>query len=232
MIRVAACISGEMRNRPDALASIKASILDPLTESGAKIDIIINTRKDSWWTTASTLPFRIFHVETNVPQDASDIISAHNPLRSGQYDHPDAKGSSTANRRAFLYQSYLQYYASLKTVAELKRRAEEQDGVKYDWVMRLRPDILFQGVLNPAKLEPGHIYFPENDRWPFHQMTTLSDKFAIGSSEHMDNYFNRRIFLREWCSSHEIHAEALDGLKVVVPDDLYHYSWRPDRDHE
>ncbi len=244
-MRVAACMSGEMRNRPDALASVEANIFAPIREVGWTLDLLLYVRKDAWWQGAASLPFRMLHVEENRPEDDADIRGEYNPPDKGAYEHRDARGEGTANRRAFLYQSYLQYYRSLGGVAALKRRAEEQDGAFYDWVMRVRFDTIIEGKLDLAALEPGMVHVPSNDRWPFENLVTWSDKWAMGSSLNMDRYFDRRSFLREWCAYHELHAEALlgwqmrqlgipvkplDGLKVVTPDDLYRCSWRPDRE--
>ncbi len=241
-MRIAACLSGEMRGYPECLVSLDTMIFQPLRAAGGTIDLLVVTRLDPWWKMAVDLPFRMLHVEKNVPWlDPADIISEHNPLRHGQANN-ETPGTAMDGRRTFLYQSYLQYYKSLQEMGALKRKAEAQDGKPYDWVIRCRPDVYYENPLNvPLLLEqPTWIRTPQNDTYGW-----VSDKFAIGSSGNMDVYFNRRDYVKGYCQQWELHAErllhwqlsqagiyhdTLAGLIVVRPEKMYAHSRRPDRE--
>lgn len=207
-MRVAACVSGEMRNAPECLESLKEKVFAPLLSAGVTIETLACVRLDPWCAPAIQLPYlRNLRVQRNVWQDPSDIISSHNPVRNGQYEDKLATGKvpgSTGRRRAFLFQSYLQYYRSLAEVGEMKRQAEQQDGRPYDLVMRVRPDGRYENPLDTNLLTLDRIWVPCNERFG-----GASDKFAIGPSAMMDVYFARRSFVKEYCQSHELIAEQL-----------------------
>lgn len=241
--KVAICLSGEMRGCDDYLRLLIERVYTPFIEWGFLVDLFVYTRLDQWWKPAGDLPsLRMVHVEKNVWQDPSDILSSFNPVDRGWFE------GCPSNRRAFLYQSYLQYFRSLQEVAKLKRRAEEQDGERYKWVVRARPDAYLEQPLDLNCLKPHHIHFPENDRWPppDRVSNTLSDKFAIGPSEAMDKYFDRRSLLKEYCASYALHAEAMvawqmkrmalqwyimPGLRVSRNEvNPYEHCFRPDRE--
>lgn len=244
-MRIALCMSGEMRGTPECLESIDRCVTRPLKEMGAEVDLLIYTRADRWWHQAASLPFRMLHVEKNVPMSDDIIVNHINTPNKGRFGPP---GVNTNNRRAFLYQSYLQYYRSLQGMGELKRRAEMEDGKRYDWTARIRPDSGFEAPLDFSKLTEQVVYVPENDRWPHSdpqgkEMVTLSDKFAIGPSEMMDVYFDRINYLQGFCQVAELQAEALlvwqlakanvpwetlDGCRVTRSETMYKYSVRPD----
>lgn len=205
-MRVAIAMSGEMRGCPDCLKLVEPQLIEPFRRLGAKVDLLICTRADAWWRPAAELPFRMLHVETNTLIDPSPIVSYVNPTSAGARTGED--------RRAFLYQSYLQYYRSLATVGQMVARAEQQDGAPYNWVMRARPDCKLREPLDPSKLERGKINVPANDWWPHSDangkpLVTLTDKFAIGPSDLMAVYFARMSYLHEFCLSIALHAEAL-----------------------
>lgn len=241
-MRVLFCLSGEMRGFPSAIESLCHHVIDNF--NGGQIDLIANVRLDPWWKAATELPhLRMLHVERNHgPLDESVIITDKNPLKLGRKNNSNVAGNSNTDRRTFLYQSYLQYYRSLKMVGEMKREVERQDGKRYDWVFRVRPDVFYEGSVRPDLLIPGVINFPENDTYGW-----LSDKFAAGSSEHMDVYFNRMDYVSEFCQHHELMAEhllawqlekegignrAISGLRVDRPANMYEFSYRPDSEEK
>lgn len=233
-MRVAVCLSGDMRGGDNCLKSLMECVVTPFERAGATVDILIHTRLDPWWEPAIDLPFRMLRVERNVKRiDDSDIVGPINPKSKG-----DFPGES---RRSFLYQAFLQYYRSLAGVGELKRRAEEQDGAPYDWVVRARPDVGYKTALDPSWLTPGVLHFPAGDWWRYKGEECRSDKFAIGPSKVMDVYFNRQDFLKDWCEYEELHAEGLmmatiqpfpwkvlDDFGIWLNPHGYTFSLRPD----
>lgn len=245
-MKVAVCLSGDMRNCSECLDSLVDQVITPFKLVGAQVDVLIHTRLDPWCWNLSKLQPRIYRCECNVQRiDPSDIISKFNSLSNGESDHPDAKGTSEHYRRPFFYQAYLQYLRSLEGVAELKCRAENQDDELYDWVVRARPDIWYPNPLLISELQAGMIHFPAGDWWRCEGKECRSDKFAIGPSLEMNIYFSRREHLRIWCQQHELHSEGLmmdhlelygvewkvlDNFSIRRSDKMYKFSLRPDRE--
>jgi hypothetical protein len=241
-VRVAVCLSGEMRGRDDCLRMLDERVMTPFRDAGAEaVDLFCHTRKDPWWGPAGKLPFRCLWVEENRPRDPSAIIGDANPRLRGERDGDD--------RRAFLYQSYLQQYESLAAVGLMKSRAERQDGRPYDWVVRSRPDVYLEAPLPVGGLVAGVVNVPWNDWWPYDEggvrYDTVTDKFAAGPSAAMDVYFDRLSCLAEFCSRWRLQGERLtawvleraglrwvrhEGMKVAQAEDPYRCSLRPDRE--
>ena len=236
-MRVAVCLSGEMRGRDDCLKFLHERVVEPFQSAGS-VDLFVHTRCDKWWRPACDLPFRSLQVEHNHERDISDILSDTNPLHLG-------KGGG--GRRGFLWQSYMQQFWSLQAVGEMKRRAERQDGESYDWVVRCRPDCYLLEPLNVASLVSGSVNLPDNDWWPGedsdgNRLPSFCDKFAVGPSQGMDAYLDPFLHLRRFCRMHELRGETyvgwrlrefgvkhnrLEGLKVAQAEDPYRYSEKP-----
>jgi len=84
-------------------------------------------------------------------------------------------------------QAYLQQLHALQRVNRMRLDFQAETGVRYDWVIRCRPDLLF---LNPVRgieaANPQYIYLPD-----FHRFDGENDRFAFGNPFHMDIYFNK-----------------------------------------
>lgn len=240
-MRVAICLSGEMRGCPKSLRLLREHVIVPFQVAGANVvDLFIHTRRDPWWMAAVSLPYRALWVEENRRRDENQILSVANPKSRGS--DPGAGG-----RRAFLYQSYLQQYESLLACASMVARAERQDGKAYDWVVRSRPDCYLEAQLPVEQLVPGKVNVPWNDWWPYEvdgtRWDTCTDKFAVGSSTHMQVYLSKLDDLQEFCTSYRIHGEAFtvwqlnkynvhhvrhEGMKIHQSDVGYKFSLPPD----
>lgn len=237
-MRVAIALSGEMRGKDGCLCLLQDRVVQPFLSVGATVDLFCHTRKDDWWTPASKLRFRCLWVEENHKRDDADIVNLANPRSLG-----DRKGD---DRRAFLYQSYLQQYWSLEAVGAMVARAQLQDGVRYDWVVRSRPDVYMEQPLDITSLDRGRINMPWNDWWPYEidgkRIETCSDKFAVGRWEYMCWYFFKLQYLKQFCATNRLQGEAFtawqldhlnipwhrhDKIKCLQTDDPYIHSIRP-----
>lgn len=68
---------------------------------------------------------------------------------------------------------------------ELRRKYEIETGIKYDWIIRCRPDLLFQNEIKlPTEKKPGKIWMPRALSSP----DWYNDQFAIGLPDDMDLY--------------------------------------------
>lgn len=78
---------------------------------------------------------------------------------------------------------------------ELRKAYEIETGTQYDWVVRARPDLIFNArVRMPSQQAPGQIYmsrFQCSPGW-------LNDQFAIGSPNDMDLYSSFFFHMQEY----------------------------------
>ncbi len=238
-MRVAICLSGEMRGDPFCLAMLEERIIEPFRKAGATtIDLFCHTRKDQWWGPAADLNFRCLWVEENRPRDTSFILSQHNPPHLGDRSGED--------RRAYLYQSYLQQYYSMEACGIMLDRAVRQDRLPYAWVIRTRPDIYLAEPLPVESLDPDVVSCPWNDWWPYEvegkRVETVNDRFAVGSYSQMQHYLDKMIYLREFCQKFRLQGEWFtawqmnrggvpwirhDKIKCHQSANLYQFSERP-----
>jgi hypothetical protein len=241
-MRVAVCLCGEMRGKQDCIENLSTHVVAPFAAAGANVDLFVHTRRDAWWQSAAGLPFRMLSVEVNRPQDVRLIEGPANPKERG-----DRAPGGHGDRRAFLYQSYIQQYWSMYAVQQLKVRAEQEDGKPYEWVVRARPDCRLEEPVPVADLVKQSVNVPWNDWWPYEvddkRWDTVTDKFAIGPSHSMDVYLTKILDLYSFCRRHRIQGEAFtawqlkehgvgynrhDGMKIHQAADPYKDSWRPD----
>ena len=88
-------------------------------------------------------------------------------------------------------QRYLQQLHGLKLCDRLRQNHENEHGVRYDAVLRCRPDLLFDDPLpDPSSLDLNYIHVPA-----FHMYEGCNDRLAIGSPENMTIYMNK---LDDW----------------------------------
>jgi hypothetical protein len=84
-------------------------------------------------------------------------------------------------------QAYLQQLYGLKMVNRLRVDHEKKNNTTYQWVLRVRLDVLF---LNPIPdldwLDDRYIHVPD-----FHRFDGINDRFALGSAANMDVYMNK-----------------------------------------
>ena len=74
-------------------------------------------------------------------------------------------------------------------VNELRKRHEEEKQMQYDWIVRMRADVLFV-----QRIPPLEHYAPDRITVPlFHNNChpCLNDKFAIGPAQMMDVYMGQ-----------------------------------------
>lgn len=206
-MRVAVCMSGEMRGFSDRCRnSLIIDVFKPFMDRGDEVDLFVHTRSDQYLGLAIyKLGARVLCIEANRPISTSIIISDKNPKEQGDYEDP------TRGRRAFLYQSYLQQYWSLKRVGQLLWQTEVRDG-DYDLVIRTRPDCYLKSPLRPETLLDGKVHVPYNDWWPYEvdgrRVETVCDKFAVGPTELMRRYFSKFDVLHSFCKYYRLQGES------------------------
>ena len=103
----------------------------------------------------------------------------------------------------------IRMFRAIRRCNDLKLRRENDEGFVYDYVIRMRSDVLVSADLELAKFMPltrEFIVFPENGHW----RGGLNDQFAFASSQLMDVYSSVHDHIAEHCRSGcPLHPETL-----------------------
>ena len=99
-------------------------------------------------------------------------------------------------------QRYLQQLQGLKASDRLRRQYARANGIRYDAVIRCRPDLHFEAPLpDLGALDLNYLYVPD-----FHMYEGVNDRLAIGNPDHMTIYMNKRDafdpYVRDWFAGH------------------------------
>lgn len=164
-MKTAVCISGQCRTLNKTYASIQKNVLDPLGD----YDLFMYVAKDAYSRYALLLQPTVIEAVNDQYIDEGDLVNWGNcRLKTG-------------------VQPYLQQLYALNRCNLLRRSYEKQRRIRYDCVIRCRPDILFlEPIGNIDRLDLNYIYLPD-----FHHFDGCNDRFAIGNSENMNIYFNK-----------------------------------------
>jgi hypothetical protein len=99
-------------------------------------------------------------------------------------------------------QPYLQQLQGLKACDRIRREYEQANGIRYDAVIRCRPDVLFEAPLpDLAALDLNYLHVPD-----FHMYEGVNDRFAVGQPGHMTTYMNKadefEAYVQDWTDGH------------------------------
>lgn len=157
-MRIALCLSGHLRN-----------YCINYTKFLNNTDIFLCTW-DSGFDTSVFKDYRVF--DFNLFQSIHKFkYSTIEPYAQYTHPHKGRKGWDSYSNFFLQYQCHL-----------LRKEYEAKHNVKYDMVIRFRPDYKFYFDTLPV-LDGGTLYFPENSN--FHGVT---DNLVIGTSELMDRF--------------------------------------------
>ncbi len=94
----------------------------------------------------------------------------------------------------------------------LRKKLEQEKGVQYDFVAKIRPDFKFLSEVDLSNIESDRIYIPvENDHFGY------NDRFAIGNGKLMDFYLDRVDFYLQHhpeIPNYTTHTES--NLKIYL----------------
>ena len=166
-LRIAVAVSGQIRSfakNADALSDMFQQAVGP----GGQIDWFgAFWKSDAEWA-------------TRWPWTSVAILQA---LRN-----PEIKGLPIyyPGNRFESEQMIWQQWQGHLVVGSLIRLAEEAQGnLRYDWVIRCRPDLQIVRPMEAlSMLQPDGIYIPSHDNW-----NGCNDRFAVGPSLLMEEYF-------------------------------------------
>jgi hypothetical protein len=201
--RVAVCFSGQARISEKNIKYFIENIYIPFSFAGYDVDCFAH-----FWTyinestTLSRINNRKMNMELSGDFDNSVFdkidyfkntlkpvniqlnknLEEISEFKLDKLPHPHAKG-------------YNSQYLSIKLAAMLCNNHEIQNNFKYDYVVRIRPDISIMTPLNPLKLDNNCICVPNTNAHGFGLSPTFwdetihcNDQLAISSSENMYKY--------------------------------------------
>lgn len=175
-MRVALCLSGHLRSYNKAFSSLQTAILETY-----RPDVFLAS-----WNTYGYDGIRGDSSVINSRVQLDELQDLYNPkalsIESVKTWEAEKYRSNIClgNRNP---QIILGMFYSIWKANELKKNHEKKHGFTYDCVIRARPDLRFDNVLEIA--EGDGIYVPG-----FGSYNGIADQFGYGSSEYMDRYSN------------------------------------------
>ena len=217
-MKVAICISGLYRTFDECYPTIKEHIID--NNPDFEFDLI------------ASFPVK----ENSIPDHNSNLFKKIEFTEDSDLPDLTYQASKYTHEVHGHVSNYYQLLA-LKQVNELRNQVEQDENIKYDFLLRTRPDIKFLSPVSLKDLDYNKIYLPHGHD----HRGGYNDRFAFGNRYLMDNYLNRYHF---WMEPHDnipgyiTHAEAnlkiyLDALSIQVDRISFNYCFRrPDQDAE
>jgi len=209
MKTVAICISGQFRSFDKCLPSIFKNLI--LTNSKYKLKFFTSFAKEE--NKLINIPTEFFKI-SSVIKIEEDSILPDLTYQKSKYKYQDLQ-LDNQNVPKLLYYQLKQY----KSVFNIVEEYEKHNNMKFDYVMRLRPDLEFKNIFN-WRLFDNSIIIPSEDNF-----RGYNDRFAIGPRNLMEIYMNR---LDYWISENDdinftTHSEVnlkhyLDNHNISVSE--------------
>lgn len=175
-MKIALCLSGQPRMVRAGYEFVKKNILD-----GNDVTVFCHTWYDSAVDEMPPIEIympEVFAVEPAINPDLSKYTRVPPPQPNWKVKNPALS-------------TYAQLYA-INKCNELKSIYEEENNMKFDWVVRSRYDFAINVKIPFNQLDNSKLYIPNCRQTPGRDFG--NDQFAFSSSENMDKYsdaFNR-----------------------------------------
>ena len=116
------------------------------------------------------------------------------------------------------YNNILNQFYKFYILNKIKNATEKEENIKYDVVIKWRPDILLNNKIDFTNIDQNTIYIPTDSKIDKSKLQNLSDKhvcdiIAYGDNNSMNYYFNFYKHLDKLIKKHGYCSETL----------LYHY---------
>ena len=192
-IRVALCLSGQMRTFRECYKNLRKYLLLPL-----KPDVFIHTWKYAGVTTKASRDIRGEEVTLSILNELYKPKIVVIDEFKNEYSE-ELKGIKIpiilATKGIGVYEGQLPMFYKMYECNKLKSQYEEENGFKYDMVIRLRPD------LKICKMLPKKIFKQLNIIWTegiSDKRYRCCDRFAISNSANIDYYTSVWEHLKEY----------------------------------
>lgn len=175
-MKIALCLSGQPRMVEAGYEFVKKNILD-----GNDVTVFCHTWYNSTDETVPSIHLyepEVCAFERSIDPDLSKYTRVPPPQPNWKVKNPALS-------------TYAQLYA-INKCNELKSIYEEQNNMKFDWVIRSRYDFAINVRIPFNELDNSKLYIPNCRQTPGRDFG--NDQFAFSSSENMDKYsdtFNR-----------------------------------------
>lgn len=192
-MRVALCISGQMRTYKECFDLLNKNILQTLSP-----DIFIHTWEGSG----------ISHKEKKDTEEGivtfDDLKNLYNPKdivienfeSSFLEEYKGVKVPEVLKKKEpSNYKGSIPLFYKMYECNKLKKEYEKKHKFKYDVVIKLRPDLMILDKMALNSIDSDKLYFSD---YAINQHHQISDKFAYGSSTVMDQYTNVWEHLKEY----------------------------------
>lgn len=194
-MKIALCLSGQPRCVEKTYEFVKKSLLD-----GNDVTVFCHV-----WDTPEAAAVEIYKpeavmIEKSLDNDLSKYTRVPPPSPNWKIKDP---ARSTWN----------QLYAVMKC-NELKSLYEEQNNMKFDWVIRSRYDFALNAQIDFANLDNSKLYIPNCRMTP--ERNFGNDQFAFSSSENMDKYADAFNHIDEF----------YDKGIIMISEDMMSWNWR------
>ena len=215
-MRIAICLSGQARFGESNYNEIKTKILDP----AGNFDVFCY-----FWNT----------IDGRVEMDPIKAVRLYDPIRyeivppkifdTVWIDHKpetEVDEKTLADHPEWVYWMYqrvLSMFYAIKQANRLRNEYEQENGFRYDCVIRSRTDLFFDTPfdLNEFKSDPNALWcYRLLPRPPEQRMGKFSygDEFCFGSADIMD----------QWSSVYDIIPQAIEALNLVRPEKFLTYN--------
>lgn len=187
-MRIALCLSGQMRTYKKCYPSLKEFILEPL-----KPDIFIHTWSDSGITTKIKKGAE-FKTEEVTREELNKLYSPKSMIiENFKKEYTEKlKGVEVPEilkeKEPRNYKGTLPMFYKMQVCNELKSKWEKEKGFTYDLVIRLRPDLEFLEEI-PKKVlnQPEKVWHNNSEDGNPSAFWQISDKFFLSNSRNMDS---------------------------------------------
>jgi hypothetical protein len=194
-MKIALCLSGQARNVTQGYEYVKKNLLD-----GNDVTVFCHA-----WESPSVADIELYKpaalmIEKPLTNDLSKYTRVPPPQPNWKVKDP---------ARAAWNLMY-----SLKVANELKRVYEDENNMKFDWVIRSRYDFALNTPIPFDELDNTKLYIPNCRMTPARDFG--NDQFALSSSENMDKYADA-------FSNIEKHY---DNGTIMIGEEMMAANWR------
>jgi hypothetical protein len=202
MKKVAVCISGQYRSFDQCLPYILENFINANKDYEILVFICFGKEKGKH----IKIPKEIYDLSSTIKIE-SDPPLPNLDYQIEKYVRQGFNLDSQKDSRGFYYQ-----LKQLKSIYNLVLEYEKENGIEFDYIARVRPDIWFKSPFD-WNLSDNHITILKYD-----DFKGYNDKFAIGPKKLMSTYMNR---VDDWMSennkeNYTTHAES--NLKFLLDE--------------
>lgn len=211
MTNIALCFSGQLRTIEKCLDNIIEKLISPL-ETEFNVDVFISTwedKKEIIDLVEKKLSPKMFHIEKPMNEYFIKNYSSNNYKKNSLMCVSTPYNASSMWYKAYQCKENLVKYS-------------EASGVKYDCIFRLRPDIVYNDIIDINKVKEAisndSIYMSE---WHgLYESVTLKmlDHFSFGSFDSMTTYLDTFTNIKDYIKDNNLVHSAEGFLYEQIKD--------------